>query len=497
MQPPSYSRRDMPTIQAFARSDAFIRGLMGPFGSGKSSACVWEVPLRGVKQRPGPDGVRRSRWVVVRNTFPQLKDTTIRTFHQWFPPQVFGQWKATDHDYIMRNVTADPNEPPAEIEVLFRALDRPEHVSNLLSLELTGGWVNEAREVPWAIIEAIQGRVGRYPAMRDGGPTWSGIWMDTNPPDEDSEWYRFFESADHTEAVANLAQVIPGLTVDTYAKCFKQPSGLAPNAENKANLTPGYYERLCVGKKPEWIKVYVKGEYGFVMDGKPVFPEYSDTFHCRECQTIPDVPVYRGWDWGLTPACVFMQMQPSGRFVVVDELVATSMGADRFSDRVLEHSARFFPDTEFVDIGDPAGAHKAQTDERTCFEICWAKGILIEPGMQTPAMREESVRKPLRTVLGVSDDGQPMPQFSLHPRCKMVRKGMMGGYHYRRMQVSGEKYADKPEKNAWSHPCEALCYGASRIFGPVLRTPPRDDEADFERMSRLVMDRTRSLVTGY
>ena len=41
-----------------------------------------------------------------------------------------------------------------ELEVIFLALDRPEDVKKLLSLELTGVWVNEAREIPKSIIDA-------------------------------------------------------------------------------------------------------------------------------------------------------------------------------------------------------------------------------------------------------------------------------------------------------------------------------------------------------
>ena len=67
-----YSCRGMPTIQQFMDSDAFIRGLMGPLGSGKSSACAMEIAMRGIGQAPGPDGVRRSRWGVLRNTAKQL-----------------------------------------------------------------------------------------------------------------------------------------------------------------------------------------------------------------------------------------------------------------------------------------------------------------------------------------------------------------------------------------------------------------------------------------
>ena len=38
-----YSYASVPTIKRFSQSRAFIRGLMGPFGSGKSSGCVIEL----------------------------------------------------------------------------------------------------------------------------------------------------------------------------------------------------------------------------------------------------------------------------------------------------------------------------------------------------------------------------------------------------------------------------------------------------------------------
>src|SRR3546814_1590393 len=53
---------------------------------------------------------------------------------------------------------------------------------------------------------------------------------------------------------------------------------------------------------PIWIKVYVDGDYGFVQDGKPVFPEYRDHVHCRPMPLDPRLPVHVGIDFGLTPA---------------------------------------------------------------------------------------------------------------------------------------------------------------------------------------------------
>jgi len=43
-------------------------------------------------------------------------------------------------------------------------------------------------------------------------------------------------------------------------------------------------------------------------------------------------------------------------------------------------------------------------------------------------------------------------------RCKETIKGFEGGYQYRRIQVSGERYDDKPDKNRFSHIHDALQY---------------------------------------
>ena len=283
---PTYDVRDMPTIRAFMESDAVIRGLMGPVGSGKSSACVIELLQRGMRQERGPDGVRRSKWGVLRGTVKQLEDTTEQTFLQWAPPQHFGTWTPSKHHYMIRSLKGEGDDRAAEIEIIFRALERTDQISDLLSLELTGAWVNEAREIPWAIIDALRARTGRYPPMRDGGATWHGIILDTNPPDVDSEWFKFFEETDHSEAVEALAQVpgYEGLTVDKFRKLFRQPSGLAPNAENLRNLRKGYYQSESIGKGTgmdknlcPWAVMRFRRRRV-----KPVWSEYNDEIHCPQ-----------------------------------------------------------------------------------------------------------------------------------------------------------------------------------------------------------------------
>lgn len=465
-----YSYENCPTIKEFAQSDSFIRALVGPLGSGKSAASSVEIGRRALQQAKGPDGKRHTRWCVVRNTFKELKDTTINTFFQWFPPQYFGKYNVADHRY---NITGIQD---CEIEVLFRALDKPDDIRSLLSLEITGAWINEAREVPWAVVDALQGRLGRYPSQREGGATWFGMWMDTNMPDTDSKFYRFFEET-------NLDP--------EFARIFKQPGGMAPKAENLPNLPGGrkYYERLVQGKSKEWISVYVDSNYGFVSDNKPIYPEYSDQLHLKAIEPIATQPIIRGWDVGFGGGCVLTQMMPDGRWLIFDELEPNNVSMDEFSDQVLEHCARTFQrGARFEDYGDPAGQSRAQTDERSCFEIMQAKGIDILPGEQTPLIRIESVRKPLRTIIG----GEP--QLVLHPRCRRLRKGFLGGYHYRRMQVSGERYTDKPNKNEYAGLHDALQYPATKIFSAGLTTNRFvDDYPSYQNKD----ERGRSSVTGY
>lgn len=488
----AYSYRNVPTLAAFSRSNAFIRGIMGPFGSGKSSACAVEIPYRGQMQAPGRDGIRRTKWAVIRNTYGQLRDTTIKTFHQWLPPEYFGRYYVQDTRYVIRGI------PGCEMEVLFRALDKPEHVRNLLSLDLTGGWINEAREVPWAIMEALQGRIGRFPQMLDGGPTWFGLWADTNPPDSDSRWYKFFEEGEWRESFDVLRRSDPmfaNMVPEDFAAIFKQPSGLSPLAENLRNLRAGYYPLLQVGKSREWKKVYVDGEYGFVTDDKAVFPEFVDALHVKAIEPIPGRTIYRGWDFGLTPCCGFSQLMPDGRWLIFDEMISESMGIDRFSDQVLTHCARTFRGpVDFDDYGDPAGQQRAQTDERTCFDIMQAKGIQIRPGLQSEQLRLESFRRALtKPIIAGETYG---PTLVVHPRCKVTRKALMGGYHYRRMSTNTERYTDGPEKNhPYSDIMDANEYVATILFGPGLTDGSVHD--DYPRPPNPYGDQGRSEVTGY
>ena len=484
-----------PTLEKFHASNALVRGVRGPIGSGKSVGCCWEIWSRAAEQRPSPDGIRRSRWLVTRNTYGELTSTTIKTWLDWFPEDRFG--KMVHGAPITQTLRWEGEDGiPVELEMLFLALDRPDHVKKLLSLEITGGWMNEAREQPKAILDGLTGRVGRYPKATDGGASWYGVILDTNPPDDDHWWYKLAE----------------GQPQQDY-EFFSQPPGDSDEAENLDWLvqTPEtmalpvghpvrraqgrtYYQRLKGGKTEQWIRVYIKGQYGTVQDGKPVYQEWNDALHCKAINPIQGVPLDIGLDFGLTPAAVITQVDARGRLLVLDELCGEDMAIRQFlQDVLIPQLTKVYPqwwarrgDKEPLIrcFGDPAGNQKAQTDERTCFQEVRAADLSIR-GARTNAFKAR--RDGVAWFLSKLSGGHPM--FLLDGKaCPVLRKGFNGGYKYRRIQVTGEeRFTEEPMKNAYSHPHDALQYvalesgGVQAMLAEQMRNRPQPKTVDYGR----------------
>jgi len=446
-----------------------------------------EVMKWALIQNPQNDGIRRSRFAVVRNTYGELRDTTLKTWLMWFPEEHFGKFNRQQMTHYIEI------EPAKDIrvssEVMFRALDRPDDVAKLLSMELTGAWINEAREIPKVIVDTLGDRVGQYPSAMMGGCVKPGVIMDTNPPDNDHWWYTIAETGQ-----------FKGRPIDSDIwQFFKQPGALLqtkegeyianPKAENIENLNEGidYYLKRVSGKSKDYIKIYYCAEYGFIIDGKPVIPEYIDSEHCAKINLEPvkGLPIYVGLDFGLTPAAVFTQRLLNGRWIWFDELCAEDMGISRFADILGPMLRGKYAGFDFSIYGDPAGEQRVPTDEKTPFQILEAKGIPASPAPTNDfTLRRESIATALQRFI----DGKPGLMIS--PKCVMTRKGLAGGYHFRRKKISGdESYHDTPYKNMYSHPVEAGGYamiGAGEgdlliknPHAPVIRYPGNSQLRDF------------------
>ena len=404
--------------------------------------CV-EVPSHVVLVR------RNGKPVLCSQTYRQLKDTTKKTIDEWLS---FAEWKESEHKYIIHVRQQDGTI--VHSEWLLRALDRPEHVANLLSLEVTAGWINEAREIPKEIFDNLESRLRYPPTIRDNkgnviyGPTWIGILLDTNPPDTDHWFYKYFEEDRPKKA-----------------EIFHQPSGLSPNAENLNNLPPNYYEDLMEGKDSEWIDIYIHGKYGSLREGMPVFTMYNDKIHCAR-EPLAPVPglnyLIIGMDFGLTPAAVITQ-QPPGRLLVLDEVVSFEpIDVGEFTRMFLIPflSSEKYKFKHYIIIGDPAGNTRSQSDGRTCFQILNQFGIRAYPAYSNSLqLRLNAVNQYLSKIDPTSGD-ELKPAFLLSPTCTVLRKALKSKYRLKKISIGGERYTSVPVKDKYSHVVDALQYAA-------------------------------------
>ena len=212
------------------------------------------------------------------------------------------------------------------------------------------------------------------------------------------------------------------------------------------------------------INFYVLVKYVFVKVVKPFYPEYNDSVHVA--QDIIDyndsLTLWIGLDFGLTPAALFAQRDPrDGQWQILDELVTEDMGAERFAEELgrMLRQPEYRSSTEVQIWGDPAGDTRAETDERTPYDILSANGINASPA-KTPGnpndfiLRREAVAHNLTRMTHMG-----RPRLIISPKAKNFRKAMAGRYCYRRLKVSGdERYVDKPDKGPYSHIAEAGQY---------------------------------------
>lgn len=422
-----------------------MRVLLGPLGSGKTTACCFEVLRRVIAQTPNHQGVRQSRWLVCRNTLPELETTTLPSWRMHFGTEL-GAWKTTAPvTHAWRFEVGDGTR--VEADIYFLGLDGQEAANKIRGMELTGAWVNEAKDVPRAVIDMITGRVDRYPAKKLRN--WVGIIMDTNMPDDDHWLYTLAEKT-QPDGWGFWRQ--PGGVIKVDDKWV-----LNPNRENSEHLSENYYKNQLAGKSDEWIRVYLGAEYGYVADGRPVYPEYSDVHHVDDFNWIEGQPVYIGADFGLTPAAVFLQRDVWGRYRVVGEMVSTDVGAKHFAQDIKRYMSNHFPSCSIGGAwGDPIGAKRNAGDDdvRTTFQIMAANGVPFRPapGNNELVLRREAVASCLTRMI----DGKP--GLTIDRRCVKLRAAMSGKYNFRRVAQKGDVFADAPNKNEYSHVAEALQY---------------------------------------
>lgn len=457
----------IPTIRKFHESKAPIRAIVGPVGSAKTSGATMEVCYYLPHFIHKSYGVNKTTWVVVRNTYRELMDTTVKTIKDpdvgWFPN---GEYRAGDMEYVIRY------ENGIEVQLLFRSCDRPQDVKKFKSLEVYGYWIDESIEVPDAIKRMLKNRIGRQPNFQTWAKclrktisgfskytdeqirdkikenpgeyiTRAGIET-TNPPDVEHTTYSEF----------NWQSPPPG-PIPKGAPKVNHVGFWQPPRENEPNLRPNYYEDLLndYADNPDWGDMYVEGKPGVLVRGKLVYNNFRREHHVATVSLIwPGGKLYRGWDnSGNCPACVLVQVPTANHIQVLREYTTDKMGIVDFTQWVVGQCNTDFPNAKFLDWGDPAGAAKFSKKDGGFTSnsqlMADVSGVNVVSSDQNFTARTQAVDQALGRIDGLLID----------PRCTRLINGFIGGYCYPEIGNTGE-YSQNVEKNRFSHPHDALQY---------------------------------------
>lgn len=470
----------------------FIRG---PVGSGKSSGCIWHILLNALQQPVQYDGVRRSRYGILRATYPALKTTVVKSWQLWFKNLI-----KVVYDTPIRGEIKMPHpdgKTTMHIELVFIALDREEDVNKLQSLELTGAHLNEAAEIPQAIHQMLKSRVNRYPDEASGyGAVDPFIIADHNSVPTDHWLYKIAEETKpkkhgfYAQPPA-LLMVEPGTSdiVDADGNCYV----VNPDADNLGHFVPGnkwtpprknaiwhddikqwfiphlspdYYIDMVSGAESDWVSVMVLNNYGELRSGKPVYPQYIDMIHYKENLTpIVGVPIIIGMDLGLTPAAAFMQLTPRGDLIIFDEIVTEDCSIQEFCDDYLKpHLHNNYSKFSYELIIDPAATIRSQNDKRAAGEVIKDCGLSFRTARtNNPISKREAVVSFLRKQSGLA----------VGPKVPYIRKGFISEFKFEKKRFAvmnvrssnADLFKDKWEKNIYSHIHEGVQYGALECTG--------------------------------
>ena len=436
-------------IESQARADLFSSRM----GEGKSTALAWAAFYH-TRWNPG------AIWYLVRDTWENLRATTMKTFFEWFPPGIMGEWQATNREFHWA-------EGVAKGYVGFLGMDDPQDATKLMSREMAGVGMDEpAPAVTSAGIDEHIFDIA-LSRLRQKGMNWYTVKLAENNPDESHWTYKRF-----VDPGTPAAEAIPG--------GFRVWQPQSP--ENTKNLPSSYYAglRQLWLHRPDLVRRFIDGEFGFQANGKAVTPQWSDKIHLA----VGLIPVKGNdlmllWDWGHNPTCIVSQKTPLGYWNILDAVVGEEIGAEELVEDVVRPLLQAkYKGYNLRHIGDPTGENREQTSIRRSPARLVTK-LLPGPWTKGPVRPEDRI-EPLRAILSRTTGGRGVVQVD-RDQATAVWYALRGGWHYH--IARGGLVSGMAVKDMHSHPGDAMSYGAAVLF-PMARQglkgfTPRDRPASY------------------
>jgi len=418
----------------FLTSIAKFTCYSGGFGAGKTLAGCLRALL--LSQQPNNFGL------IGRFSYPELRDTTRRTFFEICPPEYYdeahgGQWKPSENHLKLVNGS----------EIIFRHLDNVSE-AELKSLNLGWFFIDQAEEIGEGVFQILQSRLRLNTVSNRFGflacNPEPGTWIDKrfrkpiteNKPDPD---YQIIDSSSYDN---------PFLPAD-------------------------YIPTLLASYPEEMVKRYIEGRWD-VFENQ-IYPEYERKVHVIDPFTIP-----KGWerivavDHGMVnpTAAIFGAIDFDGNVFIYDEYYSPGV--------VSVHAKEILRKTEGQEISfwliDPSTAAKTREKDGMPWSVLEEYedyGLYFTPANNEKLAginRVKEFLKPLDTRKHHVTRETPGPRLYIFKNCVNLCMEFPQ-YQWRKMRGLAQRNSPEQARDFNDHAVDALRYLIMSRFPAPLKRP--------------------------
>lgn len=466
-----------PIAQAFLQSRAFVSFIIGPVGSGKTLTALRKLRRVAQRQHGRVDEQgrtwRKGRVGVIRESYPNIDKNTLPS---WFRmhPETDGKfnWRAP-YTHQLRLIQQDDEMGRAkdivDVEVEFRAIGDKSVEEACRGWELNAVLIDEADLQPHELLAYLAGRVGRFSDLDPALVVDPQIICSLNAPYTENWTYRLAIEKDFGDVLT--PELVEALKGRPLIETFVQPGGREPGAENLHNLPNGrgyYFIQAALNRHvPGYVDRMIDNKPVPMQHGQPVNPNFRYDVHVRQLDYDARRPLILGVDQGLFAAAVALQRTVMGQVRTLREAVIfreegvtlQKTGPTAFGQRARQmlndHFPNVKPDMLRVRCDPAAFAASDRGDNEHDWILAFQKALgykVRRAKSNRQSLRLEAIHKAM-----AERDG-----YAIDPACKHLIRAHLGGYHYRKAEVTGGELRGHLEiaDTIYTHVADAEQYAA-------------------------------------